>query len=135
MALRDCTTLTEIIVTGRSNDFNMNEYCKKINIAGSILTVSGNIIDRYFNFIEKNKILVNLDSYYDEVKYNIKRLSYILYGTEELYYILLKLNNISSEIEFNKPKAYIVAPDILIEILNKIYKANYDTLEKNKREY
>ena len=79
------------------------------------------------------RILQNLFFDRERVPVNAHIVLFDVYG--EYNKAFLKLNNISSEIEFNKPKAYIVAPDILIEILNKIYKANYDTLEKNKREY
>ena len=137
MSLQDATSLTDLIQEGKNNPYRKKDYSKFIQLGNNILTVGGNFIDKYWDFIEANKIKVNLekDGSYIKYKYRPKDLSLLLYGTEELYYILLRLNNISHETEFIKKIIYVADRKSIKIILNKIISLNEGELTLNHREY
>lgn len=135
MSLDDAVTLTDLIREGRNNNFRKEEYCNYIQIGDSLLDIGGNLLDKYWDFIDANKIRVRLEDDYIKYKYRPKELSKVLYGTEELYFILLKLNNISSEIEFTKRRIFVADRDSLKEIINRIINLNEDSIIENHRSY
>lgn len=92
-----------------------------------------NIMLKYEDIINGCGILIELtDAELNNYKYNPKKLSFDLYGTTELYYILLMLNDMYSVTQFNKKKIYIF-DKTKNGILDRIYQQIRDI--KNKREY
>lgn len=129
--LSDTKTLTELIEVGKNNPY------LKIN-AGIISKIGDNKLiletfyDRYIDFIKNyaTKVLLTEEEM-QRYRYKPKKLSYDLYKTEELWFLLLKLNNMSSEIDFiNKKRIYILEPSN-IDILNRIIIVNNDEIENN----
>lgn len=136
MSLYDAKTLTELIREGKNNKYRKKDYSTFVKLGDNLLTVGGSFLDKYWDFIESNKIRVRLDSdQFIKYKYRPKELSYDLYGTEELYVLLLKLNNISHEIQFTKKRIYIADKSTISSIINKIININQDTITKNQKSY
>lgn len=129
-------TLTELIIEGRQNAFLNTNYCKFLTIGDDILTVSGNILDKYTQFINDAKVKVKLTG--DEFlkyKYRPKELSIDLYGTPEIAPIILKINNISHESEFTRKKIYVIGIDVCAELMNRIISINEDSVNQNHAEF
>lgn len=57
----------------------------------------------------------------DKYFYRPKSISYQIYGTTELWLALLRLNNMASSSDFNKPLIYIYEPNGLKEIIDIYY--------------
>lgn len=130
------TTITELIASGYNNNYNITSLSSFVQIGDSLLNIGGYIFDNYISFIHAIKMKATLDKEYKiRYKYNPKKLSLDLYETEELWYLLLKINNITSEINFKPDKyVYIINPDYL-NVLNEILIANSDKIKENHTEF
>ena len=138
MSLSDATTLTELVREGRNNRYRKKDYCELLKLGDNLLPLARNYIELYWDFIEANKIRLKFDPDTDEYmtyKYRPKELSLVLYGTEELYTVLLKLNNMSHEIEFTKKRIYIADRRSINTILNKIIGINEEAIISNQKNY
>ena len=131
MAVSEAYDLITLMAEGKENNYNINDCSILTNIAGDRLPVGGCVFDTYIDFIKAEAILVkfSLDEQY-KYKYHPKRLSRDLYKTEELWYMILKLNNKSIEIDFIPKKIYLLEPSKL-NLLNKILMINEDKLNEN----
>ena len=127
-------SLVELINDGRKNPYNIKDCSMLTQIGDSKLCVGGTIFDSYIDFIKDKcvKIKLTQDEQYT-YRYKPKKLSLVLYGTEELWFLLLRLNNIGSEIDFKPKKIYVLDPSKL-EILNKILIINEDYINDNHLE-
>ena len=79
-------------------------------------------IEPYLNIIRSNAVLVTLDEE-DILKYKYKPqlLSQVIYGTENLYYLILLLNNMTVE-EFIPKDIYLLTASnrtLIEDIINK----------------
>ena len=130
------TTLSELIAKGQNNNYNIPSLSTYVQIGDSLLNVGGYIFDTYISFIHAIKMKATLTREYKlRYKYNPKKLSLDLYNTEELWFLLLKINNITSEINFKPDKyVYIINPDYL-NVLNEILIANNDIIKQNHAEF
>lgn len=134
MALKDAYDLTTLIEEGRNNAYNIKDCSLLTDIGGVISTISGCFFDKYIDFIKEKSVKVVLTS--DELtkyKYKPKLLSYDLYGTEELWFLILRLNNICHEMDFTKKIIYLLLPNN-IKVLNKILIINDDEIKANHAE-
>ena len=79
------------------------------------LIVNGQgILDRYYRELDQFKVSVDLGpSDYRKYRFNPKLLSYNLYGTTELWFLILHANEISSVSEFDLQKIYFYNINIL----------------------
>lgn len=135
MSLTDSYDLSTFISYGGENTYQLVDCSNFIKIGNDLLIVGGCMYDKYIDFIKGFVTYVKLTT--NELmkyKYNPKLLSYELYGTEELWYLILKLNNMCSEIEFTKQKIYILRPENL-SVLNTINILYDDEISINHNEY
>lgn len=103
--------LSEFIENGLNSPYNYKLTYKDI----------GNKLDNYISVIKEYCVELELEE--DECElyfYRPKYLSNRLYGTTDLWYLLMKLNNINDKLEFTKDKLFIVHPQN-ISIINKIF--------------
>lgn len=124
--------LLELIDNGRNNPYLISQSSIFTKIGENKIIAGGCFFDRYIDFIKNYCCRVSLtEEEMFKYKYKPKKLSYDLYKTEELWFLLLKLNNMSSEIDFvDKRRLYILEPDNL-SILNRIILINTDEIEDN----
>lgn len=136
MGIESVYTLSEFIIEGKQNKYINSEYCKYIQLGESIVTIGGNMIDVYLDFLSALKVKVALTS--DEFlkyKHNPKLLCKKLYGTEEITPLLLRLNNMSHECDFERKKIFVFNPDGFSDIMNKIISLNEDKVKNNNAEF
>lgn len=129
--LSDSIDLIDLIANGRNNAYNNKQCSLLTKIGDSVLTVGGLVFDRYIDFIKDACVRIKLND--DEMlkyKYNPKKLSLDLYNTEELWFLILRLNNMGSEIEFKPKRIYVLDPKN-ISLLNKILILNDETIALN----
>ena len=129
-------SITELIAKGQNNNYNISSLSSFVQIGDSLLNVGGYVFDTYISFIHAIKMKATLTREYKiRYKYNPKKLSLDLYDTEELWFLLLKINNITSEINFKPDKfVYIINPDYL-NILNEILITNNDKIKENHADF
>ena len=107
--------------------------------AGSnkLILNSDGILDRYYRELEKYKVWYSLDNrQYMRYRLNPKLLSYDLYGTTELWFLILHANEMVSVGEFDKKSFYIYNVSVVRAItrmkdLERNY-INYNEAEKDK---
>lgn len=131
--LEQAHDLLTYIEAGRNNNFYKATTDLFAQIGTSVVSI-GDIFDKYTDFIFGETIKVRLtDSELVKYRYRPKQLSKDLYGTEELWTLLLKLNNIGTEIHFNKQAIRILDPES--KILSKIINIEKDTIRDNRNNY
>lgn len=135
MALKqDDITLLDLINDGRRNQYNIKNCSIMTRIGDDLLNIGGVVFDKYIDFIKANTVQVKLTlEEQNTYKYNPKKLSLLLYGTEELWFLILRLNNVGSEIEFKPKKVSLLDPSQL-DLLNKILIVNDDLITQNHEE-
>lgn len=80
------------------------------------------IINKYKEYFDKITCTVDVDDKSSNIyRYKPKMLSYDLYGTTELWSILLYINDCKSLVDFDKKKLKILFPDKVDELLNEIF--------------
>ena len=65
-------------------------------------------------------------------KYRPNLLSYDLYGSPELFFIILFINDMTTKKEFDREKIKIIDKDNLFTLLNAIYNAQTEYIEENR---
>jgi len=95
--------------------------------------ITHNILDDYKKEILTAVKTIKLSNdEFDKYYQSPQLLSYDYYGTCELDYIILFVNNMYDVKQFKKKIIKFISPDTLSEILSEIYKSNQNTLTANK---
>ena len=71
------------------------------------------------------------DKEYEKYKYKPKILSYDLYGTTELWFLLLHANELYSESEFNTKRCFVYNVQVLSK-LTEILNVEAENIKKNR---
>lgn len=116
---KNVQTLDDLIRYGETSSFEIPPI--------SLLTREDNIIyldtlcyDKYRNILLKESILITLTTNeYNKYRYNPKSLSTEIYGTPNLYHLILWLND-SSEFEFDKLNVRLIPKSSLNVIFKSI---------------
>ena len=117
-------TIKDSIEVGKALSFTANTlHFKKVltnSIDENFIILMNPIFDKYYQLMKDyiEEVELTLEEY-NKYKYKPKLLSLDLYGTTELYILLMKLNNMTSVIEFDKEKIKVFTKNI-IEVLNEI---------------
>lgn len=124
--------LEELIYTAKFNEvtlFTTSTIAKD----GKVVFPLFNIFDKYKDIIDNLCVSVTLTD--DELyiyRYNPHALSLKLYGTVELWYLLLKLNKKVSAVDFTDASIKILHPKN-ISILNSIILKEREHIESNRQ--
>lgn len=131
----DCYTLEDFIgFKGQNNMtyYNLSILSKSVS-DDSIMYSKDNIIYKYLDILKgKCKTVVLSDNEFYKFKYKPKQLAYRLYGSSELYFILMAVNGICDIKDFNKKKIKALTPIDLNNLLKSIYSAEVDYIELNR---
>lgn len=118
------STIKETIELGKELEITSNTlHYKKVitnsNNENFIFSISS-IFDKYYELMKERTMTIELtDAEYRKYIYKPKLLSLDLYGTTELDFLLLRLNNMTSCIYFNKQTFKVFDKDITT-LLNEI---------------
>lgn len=89
-----------------------------------------NVLNDYLDEIKDECIKVTLTE--DEMtlyKYKPRLLSAALYGTTELFFLILMINGMASEKEFIKKDIILLTKNKINDVINKIYTAEHPSIE------
>jgi len=94
-----------------------------------------NVLSDYYDELMSISVLATMnEKHYQEFMYKPKLLSYWLYGTTELFFVLLLLNNISNAKQFDFKTLRIIKPEDLPQVLSYIYATEQPNLLRNRVE-
>lgn len=136
MAVNPNSTIQDIISAGKELKICNRELSLKsvlVNSANEKYIVNmSNLFEKYYEILLENTVIVVLtDEEYLKYRFKPKVLSYDLYGTKELHYLLLRLNYVYSVINFDFKELRVFNTNI-IALLNEIMILENDTLIDNE---
>ena len=118
------STINELISLGKEFKISNNTLSFKellVNSNGEKYVINlNNIIDRYYDILLDHTTIVTLtDDEYERYRFKPKVLSEDLYGTQELHFLLLRLNHITSVLQFDFTELKVFNTNI-IGLINEI---------------
>lgn len=97
-----------------------------------IKTIEENILSKHTNFLETTKSKIKLsDEEYRKYRCNAHWLSQDVYGTTELWFLILHANELYSESEFNTKEFYLYDKSVLNK-LSEIISVEEDDMNNNR---
>ena len=100
-----------------------------------MIALSNVLLSDYWDELKKDRQLVVLnDLEYIKYRYRAKLFSKDLYGTTQLYFVILALNNMYNMKDFNKKRIWALYPSNMFKLLNEVYSAESVYINKNKNE-
>lgn len=118
------STIKELINNGKHSTLNTDELSLKTIVTNSlnekfVVNISC-VFEKYYELLTDHAVTVTLtNEEYLRYRFKPRMLSKDLYGTYDLHYLLLKLNNITSVIYFDFTELKVFKPEI-ISLLNEI---------------
>lgn len=130
------STIQDVINAGKELKLCNRELSLKSVITNSsdekfIINIT-NLFEQYYEILLENTVVVTLtDDEYLKYRFKPKVLSFDLYGTIELHYLLLRLNNVYSVINFDFTELRVFNTNIL-DLLNEIMILEKDNFTDNE---
>jgi hypothetical protein len=125
-------TLEQFIDSG-VDDIITYHNLSLIDKIGNIEYPTTNLLYDYIKELKSISQLVTMtDLEYIKYIYKPKLLANDVSGSSELYFVILALNNMCNIKEFTLRKIYLLSKSNMNEILNYIYNAEKDFIQKNR---
>lgn len=127
-------TLDEFITVGKGSS-TITYYTTSIleQIKGINYTID-NIVFDYMDEIKQLRVKVKLDQ--AQARYymydGVYMLSYDLYKTRDLAFLIMALNGVYNPIDFTMDTIYIIRPSSMQDILSSIYNAEKEYIDFNR---
>lgn len=114
--------------------YNFSILSKSI-LKDGIIYSKDNVIYNYLDILKgKSKKLKLTDSEYHKYRFKPKLLAYDLYGSSELFFVIMAINGICDIKDFDMKKFRMLTPKDLNSLLSQIYSADIDYIEYNRQE-
>jgi hypothetical protein len=118
------STIKAMIQNGKEEKMTSNQLSLKTaitNSSGQKFVVNlFNLFEKYYDILLDNTVtLVLTEDEYLKYRFKPKLLSKDLYGSKDLYYLLIRLNNIYTVIEFDFKEIKVFNTNI-VSLLNEI---------------
>lgn len=125
--------ITDNINIGKDNSYILENISFYNNIDNIEIPTSNLFYEKYRGLILNNCVKVKIpEKSFLKYRYKPKLLSYDLYGTIDLWHLLLWVNNMYSVTQFNQQSIYIFNPNN-ISILIRIISNETEALLENKK--
>lgn len=136
--IRSCSTISELISYGEALPISMDKlHIKKVLFSSDNKPILFNylsILDKYYDELQKHVVTVKLtDDEYAKYKYKPKLLCYDVYNNIDMAPLILRLNNMTSVIDFTKQELKMYKNDIH-STLNEIIVLEQEALDNNINE-
>jgi len=129
-------TMEQFIRLGRGVTVNYSTFSYKELLSNGTEIAVLNVINDYMT--ELKDLVVNViltDDQYRKYKYKPRLLCHDVYGNGEVYYIILLLNGIIDEKEFDLKKVKMISKANLENALSYIYNAERKYIDKYNTKY
>ena len=118
------STIQDVIENGLALKLTIKDLAFKeviTNSAGEMFVINMyNLYEKYYELLlEHTTIAVLSDEEYRKYRFQPKLLAHDLYGNQDLYYLLLRLNHIYSVINFDFTEVRVFNTEV-ISLLNEI---------------
>ena len=136
MSMRVKSTIQDVISAGKelklcNRELSLKSVLTNSNDEKFIINIT-NVFEQYYEILLENTVVVTLtDEEYLKYRFKPKVLSFDLYGTIELHYLLLRLNHVYSVINFDFTELRVFNTNIL-DLLNEILVLENDNLIGNE---
>ena len=137
MSLLQCDNMSDFI----KYEADLNISHKKLHLqskltdnSGAPFVVNSNyLLSKYFDVVKKYTADYTMsDKEYIKYKYQPKMFCSDKLGTTELWSILLRLNNMTSFIEFDHKTIRVPAASMVKQIINEVAVLDADLIKRNK---
>lgn len=126
------STLEEYIASAPSDELN-HYNMSIIEYASNIEYPIEELVNDYLSELMQLTVSVQLNTTeYYEYLYNPSKLSYNIYGSDCFDYLILKLNNMVQDYEFDKNPILLIHSEKLFNTLSTIYSSELDYLSMNR---
>ena len=125
-------TLDDFISMKLSDDMTYYNF-SILEIIDGVEHLDNNIVETYIDILKSGCMKVKLSA--KELKnyrYNPDILAYDLYGSVQLDFVILILNDMYDPKEFNKTTLYLPKPNTLSKFLNAVYSKESGYLEQKR---
>jgi hypothetical protein len=120
--------IQESIENSKENRITLSNISKTINFKGRIVINDNHILKDYEDFIMNNLVDYNID---EKSRYKPEYVSKEVYGTTDLWYLILWVNRMVSASEFIKTNIKIFDP-LQTKALNKIIERHSEEILESK---
>lgn len=132
------STIQSIINEGKENILTSNDLSFKNVIESStgekFVVNMSSIFDKYYDILLENTVIAVLtEEDYLKYRFKPKVLSRDMYGTKDLHFLLLRLNNITSVTQFDFREVKVFTNKI-VSLLNEIIVLEYENYTDNEIE-
>lgn len=129
-------TIEEFIEMGDTDDITYANFSILVKCIGEnsiVQYAQDNIIYDYIDELNERAVTLTLtDNEYVKYRYKPKLLAYDLYGSTEVYFVIMALNGMCNIKDFNKRRLKLLYKSDLIELLNEIYSAESSYISYNR---
>jgi hypothetical protein len=133
-------TLEDFVQTGQQDQLTYS-YFSVVNEINGIKFTTYNIVNDYLDELKKLCVAIPKENITVEqvakYKYKPDLLSFDIYGSTQLDFIILYCNNIIDPKEFDFHNKYVYLPkaSVLQQFLSEIYNADYDLIRRSNMKY
>lgn len=113
-----------------SNKMTIDKLSRRINYNNEFYTYDENILHKYIGYLKAYCIKIDCpQKYYYKPEY----LAYDLYGSVDLWYLIMWFNDIPSAMDFNKPQVIVFNPSKM-SVINTIISKQLKSFKRNENE-
>lgn len=129
-------TIEEFIDMKGTDDITYSQFSILVKCIGKNSVVQyaqDNIIYDYLDELNESAVEYEMtDDEFVKYRYKPKLLAYDLYGSTEIYFVIMALNGMCNIKDFNKRKLKLLYRSRLLELLNEIYSAESEYIKYNR---
>jgi len=138
LTITKCNTIQDLIEFGKTQDISHAKLHLKSSFIDNnntrIIVNYTSLLDKYHDHLRKIISTVTLsEEEFAKYKFQPKRLSFEIYGTTELWSMILRINNLTSASQFTMKTLKLFTMDIF-DVINEILILEDDALKLNNRE-
>ena len=125
-------TLEEFIEMKTGDNFTYRNF-SILDKFGDVECLDHNLIDDYMDVIEKLTQTVTLSrEEFGKYKYSPDLLAYDIYGSVQLDFIILFINDMVDPKEFNRQTIKLPYASVMAELLSEIYNSDQEYIKYNR---
>lgn len=129
-------TVEDFIDMGDTDDITYANFSILVKCIGEnsiVQYAQDNIIYDYLPELNERTVTLTMtDNEFIKYRYKPKLLAYDLYGSTEVYFVIMALNGMCNIKDFNKKKLKLLYKSDLLELLNEIYSAESNYILYNR---
>lgn len=139
MNLTSCNTVDDCIEYGKSLELAHSKLFERVTIATDdsnlIIANYTSILTQYMDYLKESLVEYTFsEEDFLTYQYKPKMFCYHVYGTMELWSLLLRVNNMISIMDFKEKKIKIFNEQVIFDLLNEIINLEREDIEANNLE-